>query len=135
MTPYLLTITAKCVIKLAQHHSCKFILLGRSQLLDTEPDFAIDCYEEAVLKKRIMEYFLSQGEKPTPMSVQKMYKKIISSREIKATIAAITEVGGEAEYLSVDVTDVDALKTKISHIVERMGAITGIIHGGFREGL
>lgn len=122
-------ITAKCVIKLAQHHGCKFILLGRSQLLDTEPDFAIDCYEEAVLKKRIMEYFLSQGEKPTPMSVQKMYKKIVSSREIKATIAAITEAGGEAEYLSVDVTDVDALKGKISHIVERTGAITGIIHG------
>lgn len=127
-------ITAKCVIKLAQHYGCKFILLGRSQLLDTEPDFAIDCYEEAGLKKRIMEYFLSRGEKPTPMSVQKMYKKIVSDREIKATITAITEAGGEAEYLSVDVTDVDALKTKVAHIVDnllagRTGGITGIIHG------
>lgn len=122
-------ITAKCVIKLAQHYGCKFILLGRSQLLDTEPDFAIDCYEEAVLKKRIMEYFLSLGEKPTPMSVQKAYKEITSSREIKATIAAIKEAGGEAEYLSIDVTDIDTLKMKVARIANNIGAITGIIHG------
>lgn len=122
-------ITAKCVIKLAQQHLCKFILLGRSELLETEPDFAHNCFDEATLKKRIMEYLLSTGEKPTPMSVQKLYNQLASSREIKETLAAIQQAGGEAEYISVDVTDTLALNQKITATVERMGEITGIIHG------
>ncbi|GJD15809.1 hypothetical protein RIVM261_007650 [Rivularia sp. IAM M-261] len=122
-------ITAKCVIKLAQQHRCKFILLGRSELIDNEPDFAKGCFDEAVLKKRIMEDFIATGGKPTPMSIQKLYNQIASSREIKETLAAIKKAGGNAEYLSVDVTDVAALKAKIPQAAARVGAVTGIIHG------
>ncbi|UKO96530.1 SDR family NAD(P)-dependent oxidoreductase [Nostoc sp. UHCC 0870] len=122
-------ITAQCVTKLAQHQPCQLILLGRSQVLEGEPDFAQDCFEEAVLKKRIMQHLLTQGEKPTPMSVQKVYNKIVSSREIKATLAAIQETGSQVEYLSVDVTNVTELQQKLAAVAERVGKITGIIHG------
>jgi len=122
-------ITAKCTIKLAQQHPCKFILIGRSEILDKEPDWAKDCLDEAVLKKSIMEYLLSLGEKPLPINVQKLYNKIISNREIKQTLQAIQQAGGHAQYLSVDVTNADDLKQKIAAIVERTGPITGIIHG------
>ncbi|MBD0262875.1 MAG: SDR family NAD(P)-dependent oxidoreductase, partial [Tolypothrix sp. Co-bin9] len=122
-------ITAQCVIKLAQHQPGKFILLGRSAIAQSEPDFAQDCFEEAVLKKRIMENILSQGEKPTPMSVQKIYNSIISSLEIKQTISTIQKAGSTAEYISVDVTDPIALQEKIAAVVKRTGAVTGIIHG------
>ncbi|WP_460207176.1 SDR family NAD(P)-dependent oxidoreductase [Scytonema sp. NUACC21] len=122
-------ITAKCVIKLAQHYSCKFILLGRSELLETEPDYAQGCFDEPVLKKRIMEYLLSLGEKPTPINVQKLYNKIVSSREIQQTLNTIKQAGGYAKYVSVDVTDSNALKQQLSHFSEKIGAITGIIHG------
>ncbi|MBX9253647.1 SDR family NAD(P)-dependent oxidoreductase [Desmonostoc muscorum CCALA 125] len=117
-------ITAECTIKLAQQQPGKFILLGRSELLETEPDFAQNC-EESALKKRIMENLLAQGEKPTPMNVQKIYNKITSSREIKNTIAAIQKTGAKAEYISVDVTNKQALQEKLANI----GSITGIIHG------
>jgi acyl transferase domain-containing protein len=122
-------ITAECAIKMAQHQPCKFILLGRSEVLETEPDFARDCLSESALKKCIMENLIAQGEKPTPMSVQKIYNNIASSREIKKTLAAIEETGAKAEYLSVDVTNVADLQQKLAAIVERTGAITGIIHG------
>ena len=122
-------ITADCTIKLAQQQPCKFILLGRSELLETEPDFADDCFEESALKKRIMENLLTQGEKPTPMNVQKIYNKINSSREIKKTLSSIQQTGATAEYISVDVTDTQALKEKLAATVNRLGAITGIIHG------
>ncbi len=122
-------ITAQCTIKMAEHQPCKFILLGRSEVLDNEPNFAQDCFEESALKKRIMENLITQGEKPTPMSVQKIYNRIASSREIKKTLAAIQKTGAEAEYISVDVTDVADLQTKLATAVERTGAITGIIHG------
>jgi len=122
-------ITAKCAIRLAQQYPCKFILLGRSELLDSEPNLAKDCFDEPALKKRIMEHLLSLGEKPTPISVQKFYNKISSNREIKQTLAAIQQAGSDAEYLSVDVTDAYTLQQKLATVVERTGAITGIIHG------
>ena len=86
-------ITAECTIKLAQQLPIKFILLGRSELLATEPEFAQDCWEEPALKKRIMQNLLSQGEKPTPIIVQKIFNQIQSSREIKKNLAAMTATG------------------------------------------
>jgi acyl transferase domain-containing protein len=122
-------ITAKCTIRLAQKHPCKFILLGRSQLVENEPAFAQGCFDDATLKKRIMDNLISLGTKPTPMSVQKIYNEITSNREIKETLTAIKKAGGDAQYLSVDVTDTATLKVKLSQIVAQTGAITGIIHG------
>ncbi|WP_341525310.1 SDR family NAD(P)-dependent oxidoreductase [Nostoc sp. UHCC 0302] len=122
-------ITADCAIKLAQQQPCKFILLGRSELLETEPDFAQNCFEESALKKCIMENLLAQGEKPTPMNVQKIYNKINSNREIKKTLSSIQQTGATAEYISVDVTDTQVLQEKLAAAVNRLGTITGIIHG------
>lgn len=121
-------ITAQCTIKLAQHQPCKFILLGRSQITP-EPEYAHDCLEDSALKKRIMENLISQGEKPTPMMVQKICNQINSSREIKNTLAAITATGAKAEYISVDVTDKVALTEKLNSVATKFGPITGIIHG------
>ncbi|QLE59066.1 SDR family NAD(P)-dependent oxidoreductase [Nostoc sp. TCL26-01] len=122
-------ITAQCVVELAKHQPCQFILLGRSEIIANEPDFARDCVEESVLKKAIMQHLLSQGEKPTPMSVQKVYNKIVSSREIKQTLATIQQAGAKAEYINVDVTNVAELQQKLADVAGRVGQITGIIHG------
>ncbi|MCP6761474.1 MAG: SDR family NAD(P)-dependent oxidoreductase [Fischerella sp. CENA71] len=121
-------ITAQCVIKLAQHYQCKFILLGRSPV-DPEPVWAEGCSTEGELKKRIMDDFIARGEKPTPAMVQKKYKAISSRREIQATLRAIEEAGGQAEYLSVDITDAAQIQEQVTTAVERLGAVTGIIHG------
>ncbi|WP_445635284.1 type I polyketide synthase [Nostoc sp. DSM 114161] len=121
-------ITAQCAIELAQRYQCKFILLGRSAA-DAEPVWAEGYLSEADLKKQIMEDFLARGEKPTPAMVQKRFNAISSSREIAATLQAIEQAGGQAEYLSVDVTDGLSVSEQVASIVERFGAITGIIHG------
>ncbi|MGM3309238.1 SDR family NAD(P)-dependent oxidoreductase [Anabaena sp. WFMT] len=121
-------ITAQCVIKLAQQHQCKFILLGRSST-EAEPVWAEGYENEARLKQRIMEDFQARGEKPTPIMVQKKYQAISAQREIQNTLKAIEEAGGEAVYLSVDVTDSALLEQKLASIIECVGEITGIIHG------
>ncbi|ADI65419.1 SDR family NAD(P)-dependent oxidoreductase [Trichormus azollae] len=121
-------ITAQCTIKLAQNQPCTFILLGRSEIT-TEPEYTRDFLEDAALKKRIMENLISQGEKPTPMMVQKIFNEINSSREIKKTLVAIEEAGAKAEYISVDVTDTMALQDKLNNTAQKFGQVTGIIHG------
>lgn len=122
-------ITAQCIIYLARQYQCKFILLGRSSLLETEPEWSISCTEESQLKKQIMQHLIAQQEKPTPLKVQKIYKQLCQSREIRQTLAEIKQGGGEAEYLSVDITDSFALKSAVNSVIKNWGEITGIIHG------
>ncbi len=122
-------ITAQCVIRLAQTYQGRWILLGRSAIAPAEPPWATDCLDEAVLKRRIMEHFQAQGLKPTPKDIQAEFQKISTRREILATLSAIEAAGGEAAYLSVDVTDRGLLRTQLEDLVDRWGPISGILHG------
>lgn len=122
-------VTAQCVIKLAKQYRCKFILLGRSSIAETEPGWARDCFDESELKKRIMQDLIAQGEKPTPVKVQRAFNAILAKREIATTLSTIQQTGAQAEYLSVDITNSPALQAELAPVVQRLGPITGIIHG------
>ena len=122
-------ITAQAAIALSQQYQCKFILLGRSTISNPEPEWARDCNDEMKLKKRILEYLLQQEEKPTPKMVQREYKSLAAKREIEQTLDQISQAGGQAEYLSVDVTDKDAVAQAISAVESRLGKIKAIVHG------
>ncbi len=122
-------ITAKCVMKLAEKTRCKFILLGRSdrQMPDISFD-PTDC-DNSELKRKIAADLASKGEKPLPARIQKLFSIIRSSQEISETLAAVENAGGQAEYLSVNVTDGGSLREKLAAPVGRLGPVTGIIHG------
>ena len=122
-------ITAQCVVKLAERAGGNYLLLGRSALDGYEPEGAIDCQDEAALKLCIMEDLKSKGEKPTPQKVQRIYKGITAKREIEATLRAVKNAGGHAEYIPVDITCQPDLEEKLAEPVHRLGPITGIIHG------
>lgn len=120
-------ITARCVVRLAQEYGCKFILLGRTPLAGPEPAFSGG--DEAGLKGRLAEYLAAQGEKPTPLKVQKLLNVLTARREIAQTLAEIAAAGGQAEYLSVDITDKAALREALAAATARLGVISGILHG------
>jgi NAD(P)-dependent dehydrogenase (short-subunit alcohol dehydrogenase family) len=123
-------ITAKSAIKIAQQYKCKFVLLGRSPFSNTpEPAWALECSSEVELKRQILERLVAEGEKPTPIMVQREYQTISSQREIEQTLAAIESAGGKAQYLSVDVTDEDVLQEKLIEVEQKLGKITAIVHG------
>jgi NAD(P)-dependent dehydrogenase (short-subunit alcohol dehydrogenase family) len=122
-------ITAQCVIRLAEQARCKFILLGRSSAEGLEPGWVKDTHNEADIKQRIMEDMKSMGEKPTLQKIQGAFKNILAKREIKETLNAIKRAGGYAEYVSVDITNGSELNEKITESTNRLGPVTGIIHG------
>ncbi|MBE9046882.1 SDR family NAD(P)-dependent oxidoreductase [Pleurocapsales cyanobacterium LEGE 10410] len=122
-------ITAQAAIALSRQYQCKFILLGRSSISNPEPKWARDCNDEMKLKKRILEYLLQQDEKPTPKMVQREYRSIAAKQEIEQTLDWISQAGGQAEYLSVDVTDKDAVALGISTVESKLGKVTAIVHG------
>jgi len=122
-------VTAACVTELASRYRCRFILLGRSEIPDSEPDWAMDCFDDKELKKRCMEAFKAAGEKPTPMKIAARLKQILSGREIQQTIQAIQSKGAQVIYLPADISDAKQLKKTLKPAVEELGEITGVIHG------
>jgi NAD(P)-dependent dehydrogenase (short-subunit alcohol dehydrogenase family) len=123
-------ITAICVKQLAKQYQCKFILLGRSAMTYDVPAGYHPGIEADALKKLIMETGLRKGEKLTPKNVQTACRCIMAAEEIKTTIQDIHTAGGEAVYLSADVTDLAALQKEIeSEAGKQFGPITAILHG------
>lgn len=122
-------ITARCVVRMAEQYQCKFILLGRSSIEGEMPAYAQGEIDEGDLKRQIMADLSAQGEKPTPIKVQKLFKGIMSRREIEGTLSDIEQAGAQAVYLSVDITDLEGLRASIGAAAEELGAVTGILHG------
>ncbi len=122
-------ITAQCVIRLAQRAHCKFILLGRTAIDQPLPDWARTLLEEPELKRRIMEHLKASGEVPTPQKIQKMFRSIVTHLEVEGTLDSVRRAGGQADYVSVDITDRQSLTEKLAEPVRRLGQVTGIIHG------
>jgi NAD(P)-dependent dehydrogenase (short-subunit alcohol dehydrogenase family) len=121
-------ITARCVVELAKHYRSKFILMGRSALKDSEPVWASGIHDEAELKKRAIADLQGRGEKPTPALVNRALNTVYSQREIVETLDEIKRAGGEAFYVSADITDAHAVKSALDS-AKHLGTISGIIHG------
>ncbi|CAA0124072.1 Phenolphthiocerol synthesis polyketide synthase type I Pks15/1 [BD1-7 clade bacterium] len=122
-------VTAHCVIRLAKEYHSKFILLGRSRFDANEPTWAAGIADEAELKKAAMQALIAAGDKPTPVKVQQFIKPILANREIAGTLAAIEQAGGQAQYVSADVTNAEQMQAAVKPLIAEFGAITGLIHG------
>jgi NAD(P)-dependent dehydrogenase (short-subunit alcohol dehydrogenase family) len=122
-------ITAACVIAMARRYRCTFILLGRSARHVAESAWVAADASEADLKRQVSTHMMERGQKPTPATVGRIVRGILAEREITATLDAIAQAGGSAEYVSVDVTDAAALQAALPPVIERTGPVTGIIHG------
>lgn len=125
-------VTAACVIEMAKTFSCKFILLGRSNL-DTEiPEFARNENDEGALKRLIMMEMKAKGEQPSLPKVKSIFNNIIAKKEIDETIAAIQSHGSEVIYIQGDVTDLASFKVSLDQAATQLGKVTGILHGAGR---
>ncbi len=123
-------ITAQCVIVLARRFRSKFILVGRSQFdAQPEPEWAVGKASDADLMQGAMAHLVSIGERPTPRVLKSMVRQVLSRREIATTLHAVNEAGGEAVYITADVTDIDDLRAAVAAAEPRFGAVTGIVHG------
>src|SRR5690606_25113096 len=120
---------AACVIRLAEEHQCKFVLLGRSPLSGGLPGWAKHCNDDTQLKQAAIAMLKEKGEKPTPVLVEKAMAPILAEQEIKQTLQAIETGGGKALYLACDVCDSKKLTKELKAAEKQLGRITGLIHG------
>ena len=122
-------VTAHCVIEIAKQYQAKFVLLGRSFFDANEPSWATGINDEVALKKAAMQALIATGEKPTPVKVSQFIRPVLANREIAQTLTAIEAAGGQAQYVSADVTNSESVQTAVKPALAEFGTVTGIIHG------
>jgi NADP-dependent 3-hydroxy acid dehydrogenase YdfG len=122
-------ITSQCAVKIAEITRCKFILIGRSSIIEQEPDWAQGLKSIKELQKSALLHYKNNNQKVSPKTLQNEIKGILSTREIDSTIQKIKTAGGQAIYISADVTDEASFIPKIQSAVKKTGQISGVIHG------
>ncbi len=120
-------VTAACIIELARRTRGKFALLGRSALPDIDVLEAEN--DDAVVKRTLLARAKAAGESISPKDLGWRASKIAAAREIRATLAAVAAAGGQAQYISVDVRDVNALCDAFEPLRAQWGPIRGVVHG------
>ena len=119
-------ITAENTVALAKAFQSSFTLLGRSELLREEPDWAAGLDTDVDLRQSILQYYTERNKKLSPKQMDQKIGEVLSSREIHSTLNRIKEAGGEADYLQVDITNIEDIEKQLS---PNKTKITGLLHG------
>ena len=122
-------VTARCVVALAARFRCAFVLLGRTPVDQPEPAWAAGASDRGALRQQFLRQLPAGSGRPTPAQVERQLDALLAHREVDATLRAIAEAGGRAEYLAVDIADLPALQAGLQAAAARLGAVTGLIHG------
>ncbi|MGX1505099.1 UNVERIFIED_CONTAM: acyl transferase domain-containing protein/NADP-dependent 3-hydroxy acid dehydrogenase YdfG [Streptomyces graminofaciens] len=117
-------ITADCLQALVTARPAGLLLLGRSEV-SADPGWALGL-EGAALKGTIAKRIAATGEKPTPRGVEAVYREITGSREIQANLTRLRATGATVEYVTVDITDAEAVNRSLAPYAAR---VTGVVHG------
>ncbi|MCP3874531.1 MAG: SDR family NAD(P)-dependent oxidoreductase [Desulfobacteraceae bacterium] len=121
-------VTAACAIELTKNYSPTIILIGRSKTPTPEPEWAKNIYDAAKLKKAILTHGY-KNQTPKPADIQKLYQKIISTREIQKNIKLMEKNGSQVRYFSADIRNSKEIKTIFKRVRKEFKHITAVIHG------
>ncbi len=121
-------VTAAVAAQLARHAAPAMLLLGRSEVPDTDPEWAVDAPDDA-LQSRYVEAARADDSRATPREISAAVKSVVRAREVRATLANLGALGSPVSYRAVDVRDSTAVGSAIEAAVAIHGPVKGIVHG------
>ena len=121
-------VTATTLIGLAHEAALRFVLLGRTELVD-EPACCAGIVSDVELKRVLLAEAVANGEKLTPAILGKRVGVITACREVRETIVQIEEAGSQARYLAVDVTSLASVSSALQIVRANWGGIAAVVHG------
>jgi NAD(P)-dependent dehydrogenase (short-subunit alcohol dehydrogenase family) len=119
-------ITAALSRSLASQYRCRLEFVGRTCLetASDKPEYA-SARDPKALRQRV----LADSPGLAPAAVEKRCAHILAEREIRQTLDAVREAGGQANYTQLDVRDMDRFGEFVEDLYRRYGRIDGVIHG------
>ena len=121
-------VTAASVVAWARETKARHVLLGRTALA-AEPACCDGAADDASLKRALLADAKARGASLSPKALGEQVRGILAGREIRATLAALAQVGAQGRYVSVDVTDAEALAAALDVVRAEWGPIRGVVHG------
>ncbi|MFI9526196.1 SDR family NAD(P)-dependent oxidoreductase [Micromonospora rosaria] len=109
---------------LASASRCRIELVGRTPL-PTEPE---DPALAAARDKAALVAALARQGGRSPAEIDRTARQILAAREVTATMAELTELGGEVRYHSLDVRDAEATRRLLAGIHAEHGRIDGLVY-------
>ena len=119
-------ITARTILQLARLHRLRLVLLGRSLLAESEPEWLAGIRDAAGLKRALLAR-AKNGR--APKQIEKHYREVLAQREIRQHLEEIRATGSTALYRSVDVRDAAEVGKVLREIREQFGPVHGLVHG------
>ncbi|MFO1314000.1 MAG: SDR family NAD(P)-dependent oxidoreductase [Burkholderiales bacterium] len=118
-------ITARIALELARQFGCRLELVGRTPPPAPADDADLrDAADEVAVRRALI---ARGGRKPAEIEAE--CARVMAAREVRATLAALTEAGATPTYHQVDVRDTDAVAALVARIYEERGRLDGVIHG------
>ena len=121
-------VTAAALTALARRVKARFVLLGRTPLVD-EPASCAGAADDAGIKKALLADAQASGAGVTPAELGRTARRILAAREVRTTLAGLQAAGAEARYVATDVQDRQALAAALDNVRSEWGPISGLVHG------
>ena len=121
-------VTAACALEMAEKYSPVLILIGRTPLNPSEPEWAENLHDPALLKKAILGNRF-KGQTPKPVDIEKEYQKILAGREIQDHIRLMQAHGSTVRYFSADIRNKNEIQAVFEAVRKEFHHITAIVHG------
>ncbi|HEX4101470.1 MAG TPA: SDR family NAD(P)-dependent oxidoreductase [Pseudonocardiaceae bacterium] len=118
-------ITARVAIGLARAGAGHVELVGRTPA----PTGGEDPVTAAATDRMALRRVLAQAGGRTPAQIEAAASQILAHREIRATLAQLSELAGSVRYSAVDVRDPAAMSALLEDVYHRHGRLDGIVHG------
>jgi acyl transferase domain-containing protein/NAD(P)-dependent dehydrogenase (short-subunit alcohol dehydrogenase family)/acyl carrier protein len=123
-------ITAAIIKHLAERAPRHLAIIGRTALgPETRSFHALSALDRENQKAIIRERLMGNGEKATPVLVDKAYAALERAAEVHDTLAALKSTGAHVTYHEADVCDGARLASVLAEIRRVHGPITTLVHG------
>jgi NAD(P)-dependent dehydrogenase (short-subunit alcohol dehydrogenase family) len=119
-------ITAKAILQLARLYRLRLVLLGRSLLAESEPEWLAGVTDAAELKRALL---ARSKNGRAPKQIEKHHREVLAQREIRHHLQEIRATGSTALYRTVDVRDAAEVEKVLHEIREQFGPVHGLVHG------
>ncbi len=123
-------ITADMVRELATQGMKRFLLAGRSAYTpESIANIPQEKRNEKDLKGFLFAEAKAKGEKVSPRDLDSQASRLMAQIEIQSQLHSLEALGAKAEYISLDVSNPEAVNQTLGSVQERLGPIAGYIHG------
>ena len=121
-------VTAAAALELSRRVRPTLILLGRSGMPTSEPEWLKGLDDAKAIRAAILENEFADGG-ATPVLIEEQYRKVTAAREIAATLDQLRAVTRDVKYIPVDVRDEAALRAVMQSVRSQYGPVAALIHG------